>query len=128
MNIALEKFNLVFQEIREAIKKNQFQTLLPIEIRFVKSDHIWLSPAFERESVYFAVHTFISEDFRPYFDCIEGIFKKHHGRPHWGKWHSLKKDDFLKLYPKFQDFMKVRNEFDPHGIFLNRHLKDIFGA
>jgi FAD/FMN-containing dehydrogenase len=63
-NLPLEKFNLVLQEIREAIKKNQFQTLLPIEIRFVKSDHIWLSPAFERESVYFAVHTFISEDFR----------------------------------------------------------------
>jgi FAD-linked oxidoreductase len=127
-NLPIEKFHSVFSEIRQAIKNNNFQTLLPIEIRFVKKDSIWLSPAFERDSVYFAIHTYITEEYRPYFDCIEAIFKKHHGRPHWGKWHTLKKDDFLKVYPKFEDFMKVRNEFDPHGIFLNNHLKEIFGV
>jgi FAD/FMN-containing dehydrogenase len=42
--------------------------------------------------------------------------------------HTLKKNDFLKVYPKFDDFMKIRNEFDPNGIFLNNHLKEIFGV
>jgi len=127
-NLPIEQFHSVFSEIKQAIKKNNFQTLLPIEIRFVKKDSIWLSPAFERDSVYFAIHTYITEDYRPYFDCIEEIFKKNQGRPHWGKWHTYKKNDFLKVYPKFEDFMKIRNEFDPNGIFLNNHLKEIFGV
>lgn len=127
-NLPIERFELVLSEIREAIKNNNFQTLLPIEIRFVKGDSVWLSPAYQRDSVYFAIHTYITEDYRPYFDCMESIFKKHEGRPHWGKWHTLKRTDLQKIYPKFEEFNKIRSEFDPNGIFINNHLRDIFGV
>lgn len=126
-NLPFEHFQAAMGEIRNAIKENNFQTLFPIEIRFVKGDKLWLSPAYERDSVYFAVHTYINEDYRPYFDCMEKIFKKYQGRPHWGKMHTLKKDDLEKVYPKFQDFIKIRNKHDPKGLFLNSHLKNIFG-
>jgi FAD-linked oxidoreductase len=127
-NLPLEKFHEVMDEVRSAIKKNQFQTLFPIEIRFVKADDIWLSPAYERDSVYFAVHSYIKENHRPYFTCVEEIFKKHGGRPHWGKLHQLKRHNLELLYPRFKDFLKVRERHDPNGIFLNSHLKDIFGV
>ncbi len=127
-NLPVEKFQAVMSEVRAAIKKHHFQTLFPIEIRFVKADPLWLSPAYERDSVYLAVHTYISEDYRPYFDCMEEIFQRHGGRPHWGKWHTMKKDKLQAAYPRFEDFLKVRNEFDPDGMFLNDHLKDIFGV
>lgn len=125
--IPLENFSSVVNEIRGSIKKYQFKTLFPIEIRFVKNDNLWLSPAYKRDCVYFAIHTYISEDFTPYFLCMEKIFKKYNGRPHWGKWHSLKANDFKKLYPKFDDFLEIRKSCDPGGIFLNNHLKDLFG-
>jgi FAD-linked oxidoreductase len=127
-NLPLEKFQEVFNEMRQSIRKNNFKTLFPIEIRFVKKDPLWLSPAFERDSVYFAVHTYITEDYRPYFDAMEAIFKRHGGRPHWGKWHSLKEPTFAQIYPKFENFKKIRTELDPQGIFLNPHLKEIFGV
>jgi FAD-linked oxidoreductase len=126
-NLPVEKFESVMAEMRSVIKQKKFQTLFPVEIRFVKKDPIWLSPAYDRDSVYFAVHTYISEDYRPYFDCMEAIFQKHGGRPHWGKWHTMNAEKLRKVYPKFDDFLKVRAEFDPQGIFLNDHLKNIFG-
>jgi hypothetical protein len=66
-NLPIEKFESVFEELKSSIKKNNFQTLFPIEIRFVKGDELWLSPAYKRDSVYFAIHTYITEDYRPYF-------------------------------------------------------------
>jgi len=125
-NLPVEKFREVMEKIQKAIKDNNFQTLFPIEIRFVKGDPLWLSPAFERDSVYFAIHTYISEDYKPYFDCIEKIFKEYGGRPHWGKWHSMNANELRKVYPKFDEFLNMRNEFDPEGIFLNKHLEEIF--
>lgn len=126
-NLPLEKFQSVMEEVRAAIKKHNFQTLFPIEIRFVKADELWLSPAYQRDSVYLAVHTYISENYRPYFDCMEEIFQRHGGRPHWGKWHTMKKEKLKEVYPRFEEFLSVRKEFDPDGIFLNDHLKEIFG-
>lgn len=125
-NLPIEKFETAFSEIKASIKKHNFQTLFPIEIRFVKGDDLWLSPAYQRDSVYFAVHTYITEDFMPYFSEMQTIFKRHGGRPHWGKWHSLTHDDLEKVYPKWQDFQKMRVNFDPNGLWLNPHLRSMF--
>ncbi len=125
-NLPLEKFEEVLEELKASIKKNHFKTLFPIEIRFVKGDELWLSPAYQRDSVYFAVHTYIKEDYRPYFEEMQRIFKRHGGRPHWGKWHSLGHNDLESVYPKFHDFIKLRSELDPKGLWLNDHLRSLF--
>jgi FAD-linked oxidoreductase len=126
-NLPIEKFQEVIEEMREKIKFYSFETLFPIEIRFVKNDNIWLSPAYGRDSVYFAVHTYISESWQKYFNCMEEIFRRHGGRPHWGKWHSMNHHQFSSVYPKFEDFKKIRHEFDPEQVFINPHLKSVFG-
>lgn len=125
-NLPVEKFEEVFEEITASIKKNGFQTLFPIEIRFVKGDELWLSPAYKRDSVYFAIHTYVQQDFRPYFEEMQRIFKRHSGRPHWGKWHSLTHNDLESVYPKWHDFIKIRSELDPQGLWLNDHLRSLF--
>lgn len=127
-NLPYEKFEEVFDEIKASIKKHNFNTLFPIEIRFVKGDDLWLSPAYGRDSVYFAVHTYIKEDFRPYFLAMENIFKKHGGRPHWGKWHSMNHNEFEKCYPKWNDFKQLRLQLDPKGLWLNPYLKGLFAV
>lgn len=126
-NLPVEKFEEVFSEIKYQIKKHNFQTLFPIEIRFVRGDELWLSPAYQRDSVYFAIHNYISENYRPYFEEMQNIFKRHGGRPHWGKWHSLDQQYFETVYPKWQDFLKLRSQLDPHKLWLNKHLTTVFG-
>lgn len=114
-------------EIKELVEGNNMDLFFPWEFRFVKSDDIWLSPFYGRESVSIAVHRFYEEDYRPLFQAVEPILRKHGGRPHWGKLHTLKADDFQSLYPKWNDFAAVRDEMDPDGVFLNAHLKEVFG-
>ena len=62
-------------------------------------------------------------DYRFMFDLIEPILRRHDGRPHWGKLHSLVARDLAPLYPRWSEAMKVRRMLDPAGRLLNPYLK-----
>jgi FAD/FMN-containing dehydrogenase len=62
------------------------------------------------------------------FALIEPILRKHGGRPHWGKLHSLGAADLEKLYPKWKDVAAIRQQMDPQGKLLNPFLKKIWGV
>ncbi len=127
-NLPRESFTDAFSEVLKFIKKHKIQTLFPIEIRFVKADELWLSPAYQRESVYFAIHTYRSENHQFYFEGIQEIFNHFQGRPHWGKWHSLKAEQLDKRYPRYREFQALRQKMDPQGVFMNDYLKEILAS
>ena len=127
-NIPVEHAVAVINEIQKCIQQHQFQVHFPIECRFVHSDDIWLSPAYERESAYIAVHMYWGMPYRTYFYYIEEIFKRYQGRPHWGKMHTRTAGELAELYPRWHDFRRVRAELDPQGVFLNSYLRDLFDA
>ncbi|MFK0570667.1 D-arabinono-1,4-lactone oxidase [Endozoicomonas sp.] len=114
------------KEIREVLEKDFSEVFFPIEFRYVKGDDIWLSPFYQRETCSIAVHRFFEEDYQVYFNAIEPILRKYHGRPHWGKLNKLDAQDFARLYPKWDDFRQVRQQLDPQGRFLNPYLKQLF--
>ncbi|MEC8428276.1 MAG: D-arabinono-1,4-lactone oxidase, partial [Pseudomonadota bacterium] len=115
-----------FREIKDTVEKNFPEVFFPFEFRFVKSDDIWMSPFYGRETCSIAVHRYFEEDYQPLFKAIEPIFKKYHGRPHWGKLNTLNTTELAALYPHWNDFQDVRREMDPEGKFLNPYLKKIF--
>lgn len=115
------------REIRAALEAQHHQVFFPIEVRYVQADDIWLSPFYQRDTCSIAVHRYFEEDYTPYFKTIEPILRKYHGRPHWGKLNTLERSDFRKLYPRWDDFVTVRKEFDPRGRFLNPYLAGLFG-
>lgn len=127
-NIPAEHTVAVISEIQECIQRHQFQVHFPIECRFVHSDDIWLSPAYQRESAYIAVHMYRGMPYRSYFHYIEEIFKRYAGRPHWGKMHTRTAEELAELYPHWHDFRRVQAALDPQGVFLNRYLRDLFDA
>lgn len=62
------------------------------------------------------------------FRCFEDILSHHHGRPHWAKAHRLRPRELRKLYPRFDDFIRVIERVDPHGMFRNEYVqRHIFG-
>jgi FAD/FMN-containing dehydrogenase len=126
-NIPAEHFVPALEEIRACIAQEQFQVHFPIECRFVKADDIWLSPAYQRDSAYIAVHTYKGMPYHDYFRAIEEILLRYEGRPHWGKLHTLKAEQLAERYPKWDDFLQLRAELDPQGIFLNDYLRTLFG-
>lgn len=48
------------------------------------------------------------------------------GRPHWGKIHYQSTNHFRKLYPKWDEFLTIRNSLDPKYMFINDYLERIF--
>ena len=89
-------------------------------------DDAWLSPFYQRESGSIAVHAYYREDHDFFFTIVEPIFRRHGGRPHWGKLHSLKARDLAALYPRWKEAGEVRRALDPDGRMLNDYLKGIF--
>lgn len=115
------------REIAAYIRGRRFNVMFPIEFRRVADDDIWLSPFYGRPSVTISIHQYAKQRYRRFFDGCEAIFRSYGGRPHWGKLHSLKAKDFEALYPKWGDFLALRQRLDPDRKFVNPHLKDIFG-
>ncbi|HEY6407399.1 MAG TPA: D-arabinono-1,4-lactone oxidase [Ktedonobacteraceae bacterium] len=125
-NIPAEHTSTVISEIQHCIEHYQFQVHFPIECRFVRSDDIWLSPAYQRDSAYIAVHMYRGMPYQSYFRGIEEIFKRYAGRPHWGKMHTRSAGELSELYPRWHDFQRIRAAFDPQGMFLNGYLRTLF--
>ncbi|MBX7254756.1 MAG: FAD-binding protein [Candidatus Hydrogenedentes bacterium] len=115
-------------EILRLVESRRFGVSFPIEYRFVKGDDLWLSPFYGRDSVTISLHQFRGMDYHEYFHAAEQVFRKYDGRPHWGKLHSLSSDELEASYPKWGDFHTLRLQLDPHGRFLNPHLRDLFGT
>jgi len=115
------------REILHAIKSTNSEVIFPIEYRYVKADDIWLSPFYNRDSCSISCHNFHDKDYKKYFALLEPIFRKYNGRPHWGKLHTLTAQEQAANYPKFNDFLAVRKEMDPKGLFANAHIKQVLG-
>ena len=115
-----------FKEIREVVETQFPEVFFPFEVRFIKSDEIWLSPFNGRETASIAVHRFHQEDYHAMFAAIEPIMQKYHGRPHWGKLNTMKAPQFAEHYAHWNDFKNVRQQLDPQGRFLNPYLASIF--
>jgi len=127
-NIPAAHFLSVLGEIQACIEQQQFAVHFPVECRFVQSDGIWLSPAYQRESAYVAVHMYRGMPYQSYFQHIEEIFRRYQGRPHWGKLHTQDADSLAALYPRWHDFRRIRAALDPQGLFLNDYLRRLFAA
>lgn len=117
----------VIREIRDAIESRGWTISFPIEVRSAAADDVPLSTAYGRETMYIAVHRFVKDEFAEYFRVVEQICRRHGGRPHWGKIHSLGADDLRELYPRFDDFCSLRGQLDPQATFGNRFTDSLFG-
>jgi len=116
------------EEILATIRSQDVNVIFPLEYRYVQADDIWLSPFYQRPGCAISCHQFHDLDYQKYFAAIEPIFWKYQGRPHPGKIHTLEAPQLAELYPRWNDFLRIRRELDPQGRFLNEHLQRVFGA
>lgn len=127
-HLPLEQQIPALREVIEVIEAKRPDVFFPIEVRVIDADDAWLSPFYERLSGSVAVHAYYEDDYRFLHELIEPIFRRHGGRPHWGKLNSLQAHDFASLYPRWSDAMKVRESVDPEGKFLNEYLQGLMQA
>jgi FAD-linked oxidoreductase len=126
-NLPAEHLPESLGRIRQTISDQKIAVHFPVECRFVRGDDIWLSPAYGRDSAYIAVHMYRGMPYTAYFHQVEAIYQDYQGRPHWGKMHTLDHRTLAHLYPRWGDFLRVRQQLDPQGMFLNTYLHELLG-
>jgi FAD-linked oxidoreductase len=117
----------VLAELRRAVPRLGRPVMFPIEVRVAAADDIWLSTAYGRDTAYIAIHQYTGMPYQEYFAAFESITASVGGRPHWGKMHTLDAAALGARYPRFTDFLRVRDEADPERRFANPYLDQVFG-
>jgi L-gulono-1,4-lactone dehydrogenase len=117
----------VLAELRRTVPRLADPVMFPVEVRVAAADDIWLSTGYGRDTAYVAIHQYVGLPYQAYFDLFESIVAGVAGRPHWGKLHSLDAGRLRPLYPRFDDFRRVRAEVDPEARFGNSYLTRVLG-
>jgi FAD/FMN-containing dehydrogenase len=116
------------RDVRALIERRGWRISFPIEVRSAAADENWLSTAYGRESGYIAVHRYFRENPEEYFRAVEQIMMAHDGRPHWGKVHYRDAASLRTAYPRFDDFLDVRDRLDPLRVFSKPYLSRVLGS
>lgn len=126
--LPVENLRPAFDALRALIDERGWRISFPVEVRFAAADDLWLSTAHGRASAYIAVHRYWREDPTEYFEAVEHIMLGFGGRPHWGKMHTLDAARLRERYPRFDDFVALRDRLDPERMFQNRYLERVLGG
>ncbi len=115
------------QEIRAMIERKGYLLNFPVEVRFTAGDDVPLSTAFGRDTAYIAVHVYKGMQYEPFFRDVEDILRGYDARPHWGKIHHRDAEELSGLYPRWNEFIAMRDRLDPQRTFANDYTNTVFG-
>lgn len=115
------------REIRSMVERKGYLLNFPVEVRFTKGDDIALSTAYGRDTAYIAVHVYKGMECEPFFRDVEDILRGYEARPHWGKMHYREVEELSSLYPRWNDFISLRDQLDPQRTFANAYTETVFG-
>lgn len=124
--IPAERFEEAFAALRSRLDDENVRVVFPLEIRRAAADDVWMSTAYQRDSVYIAAHTYHLCDPVPYLLMVQRTLEPFGARPHWGKMHWMRGEQLRQLYPKWDEFLAVRHQADPDGMFLTSYLRSVF--
>ncbi|GHC73207.1 putative xylitol oxidase [Nocardiopsis terrae] len=101
--------------------------LYTAEVRTVRADDLWLSPAQGRDSATFHF-TWVRDPERvaPALRAVEEGLAPLGARPHWGKLTTLLPSEVVGGYERAADFAGLLERFDPDGKFRNPFTDALF--
>ena len=106
------------------------------ELYAAKSSQFWLSPAYQTDVFRIDIFWFAKDEGNPadYYDRFWKALPAagFNFRPHWGKYlpdpNGPQGTAYLQSqYPRWNDFMTLRQEMDPHNLFVTPYWKRQLG-
>lgn len=97
------------------------------EIRTMRADDLWLSPAYGVDTV--GIHFTWHRDERIFdvLPAIEEIVMPLGARPHWGKVSRAASAEITAAFPRWQDFVDLMRGVDPDGKFRSPFVTRLMG-
>ncbi|MDE3185965.1 MAG: FAD-binding protein [Acidobacteriota bacterium] len=111
---------LAVEKLRDRITPHLFVT----ELRTIAADKLWMSMAYERESM--AIHfTWKPEwpEVRKVLPLIEAQLEPFGARPHWGKLFTVPPARVQAQYARLAEFKALLKRNDPDGKFRNEFVR-----
>jgi FAD/FMN-containing dehydrogenase len=124
--VPLEHGPDALQAMRQLMRSSLPDSVYPLEVRTVGADDAFLSPQYRTATTVISVSGKPGTDYSGYLRSVDALLTDFQARVHWGKLHFLTPERLHALYPRAADFIALRRELDPEGIFLNRHLRSLF--
>jgi len=110
---------MAVETLRDKITPHLFIT----EIRSIAADDLWMSMAYRRDSL--AIHfTWKPEthEVTAILPLIEEKLAPFEARPHWAKLFSVPPVTLKSRYPRHDEFIALRNQYDHTGKFRNEFI------
>ena len=95
------------------------------EIRWSAADDLWLSPGYQRDTVWLSLYNIDRRNWAAQLARFEVFARAHGGRPHWGKEARFERAYLRQQYPRLDDFAALAARFDPARKFRNPWLDAI---
>uniref|UniRef100_A0A0G4F778 FAD-binding PCMH-type domain-containing protein n=1 Tax=Chromera velia CCMP2878 TaxID=1169474 RepID=A0A0G4F778_9ALVE len=134
---SLDAFKEFIQRIWSLSDLHRNYVRVQVMMRYVSADPVsYMSPEYERTTG--VISLIVSgtragpgdlREFQLWSAVLQSIGEKYGARFHWGKKYIISpytKFYLSLVYPKLDEFLQIREDMDPKGIFLNQHLKEMF--
>ncbi|HHQ4712898.1 TPA: D-arabinono-1,4-lactone oxidase [Aeromonas veronii] len=130
--VPLHRMNEALETLQAWQQANPGVLHYPFILRCTGPSEAWLSAAYGQPVcwigflVYLAADgTFVNGSMEQMRE-LQQLLAPLGGIPHFGKHLAMDLYDFPALLPRWNDFVALKAEFDPHGRFENRWLSDLF--
>jgi L-gulonolactone oxidase len=121
---AVRRVLALFRDGRPAVS-------FPLEIRFVRGDEAWLSPAsspgWGADTCQIGAYTTEGPDCATYFEEFWKVMRDVGARPHWGKELDHDAAELQPLYPAWSRFQSMRDALDPDRVFAGVFHRSVLG-
>jgi FAD/FMN-containing dehydrogenase len=115
--LAMTKAGEALQGVLDLFHDGRPAANLPLEIRFVRGDDMWMSPAQGADTCQIGAYITDGPDRRDYFERFWQVMRPLAARPHWGKEFDHDAAELRPLYPNFDRFLDLRDAVDPQRVF-----------
>jgi L-gulonolactone oxidase len=113
--------------IVRVIDRDRLTVNFPLEIRFVRGDDAWMSPAFGGDACQIGAYCW-GPRAPAYFAAFWREMRALDARPHWGKELDHGAEEVHALWPRVSDFLALRDELDPDRVFGSAFHTSVLGS
>lgn len=113
--------------LADLVEREKLAVNFPVEVRFVREDAAWMSPAFGRPTVQIGAYMTEGPDRARFFHAFEHIAHARDARPHWGKEMDVDAAYVARVFPQARAFRALARELDPRGTMRNAFLDRVLG-
>ncbi|MFM5847244.1 D-arabinono-1,4-lactone oxidase [Aeromonas veronii] len=130
--VPLHRMNEALETLQAWQQANPGVLHYPFILRCTGSSEAWLSAAYGQSVCWIGFLVYLSADGTFVNGSMEQMRELQQllvplgGIPHFGKHLAMDLYDFPALLPRWNDFVALKAELDPHGRFENRWLSDLF--